>query len=144
IAERAGLESEDALIELLETAEPGQKNPELQKVADVWNNDFNAKTLPDEEGLYLSSGPMIVSDMVEDQSVTLVRNEAYEGDLQASVDEITVRFIGDASAQVTALRNGEVDIIAPQPTTDTTDQVKDIDGVEVLEGSQLSYDHVDL
>lgn len=144
VAERAGLESEEALVELLETAKPGQKNPQLQKVADVWNKDFNAKTLPDDKGLYLSNGPMIVSDMVEDQSVTLVKNEAYKGDLEAGVDEITVRFIGDASAQVTALRNGEVDIIAPQPTTDTIQQIEEIDGVEMLEGSQLSYDHVDL
>lgn len=144
IAERAGLESEEALVELLETAKPGQANPQLQKVADVWNNDFNHKTLPDDESLYLSSGPMIVSDMVEDQSLTLVRNEAYEGENKAGVDEITVRFIGDASAQVTALRNGEVDIIAPQVTTDTTEQIAAIDGVEMLEGSQLAYDHVDL
>lgn len=144
IAERAGLESEEALVELFETAKPGKKNAQLQKVADVWNTDFNAKTLPDDPSLYLSSGPMIVSDMVEDQSVTLVKNEAYKGDNEARVDEITVRFIGDASAQVTALRNGEVDIIAPQPTTDTIQQIDGIDGVTMLEGSQLSYDHVDL
>jgi peptide/nickel transport system substrate-binding protein len=144
VAERAGLESEEALVELLETAKPGKKNPQLQKVADVWNNDFNTKTLPKEESLYLSSGPMIVSEMVEDQSLTLVKNEAYKGDNAARVDEITVSFIGDASAQVAALRNGEVDIIAPQATTDTTEQITALDGVEMLEGSQLAYDHVDL
>lgn len=143
LADRAGI-TEEELVELLETEEAGQPNRDLQAVAKVWGEDFVTKSLPDDPALYLSSGPMVVSEMVPDQSMTLVRNESYTGDLEPNVDEITVRFIGDASAQIAALRNGEVDIIAPQPTTDTVEQVKAVDGVTVLEGSQLSYDHVDL
>lgn len=143
VAERAGI-TEEELVQLLEDAKPGEENNQLQAVAKVWNQDFVTKSLPEDPSLYLSSGPMIISEMTPDQSITLVRNDQYTGDLTPNVDEITVRFIGDASAQIAALRNGEVDIIAPQPTTDTVQQVQALDGVTVMEGSQLSYDHVDL
>lgn len=143
LAQQAGL-TEPELLELLQTVQPGEKNKDLQAVAKSWNEDFVTKSLPDDPSMYLSSGPMVVSEMVADQSVTLVRNENYTGDLVPNVDEITVRFIGDASAQIAALRNGEVDIVAPQPTTDTVQQVEALDGVTILEGSQLAYDHVDL
>lgn len=144
VAKRAGLADENALVSLLEKAEPGKADAQLKAVAKVWNEDFNAKTLPADPELYLSNGPMIVSQMVQDQSVTLKRNDKYTGKLKPKVDEITVRFIGDAAAQIAALRNGEVDIIAPQATTDTVQQLKGLNGVKTLEGSQLAYDHLDL
>ncbi len=145
VADRAGM-TEEELITLLETATPGEENEQLAAVAEVWNKAFNVKEMPTGEDvdLLLSSGPMIVTDFVPEQSITLKVNENYGGDLKANVDEITVRFIGDAAAAIAALRNGEVDIIAPQPSVDTIEEVKGIDGVTVLEGPQLSYDHVDL
>ena len=144
VAEQAGLADEAALVELLETATPGEANEQLQAVADFWNTGFVTNTMPSDESLLLSSGPMIVTDMVADQSITLGVNENYGGELPAQVDEITVRFIGDAAAAIAALRNGEVDIIAPQPTVDSVTEVQGIDGVTVLQGSQLAYDHIDL
>ena len=53
------------------------------------------------------------------------------------------RFIGDASAQVTALQNGEVDIINPQASADTLTALKNTTAT-VLAGDQASYDHLDL
>lgn len=143
VAEQAGID-EAQLIELIEGGTEGQPGEELQAVAEFWNTGFVTKDLPSEAGIYLSSGPMIVSEMVADQSMTLVRNEAYAGDLVPNVDEITVRFIGDAAAAISSLRNGEVDIIAPQPTVDSVQEVSGMDGFTVLQGSQLSYDHLDL
>lgn len=143
VAEQAGLD-EAQLIELIEGGTEGQPGEELQAVAEFWNTGFVTNTLPSDEGIYLSSGPMVVSEMVADQSITLVRNEAYAGDLVPNVDEITVRFIGDAAAAISSLRNGEVDIIAPQPTVDSVQEVTGMDGFTVLQGSQLSYDHLDL
>ncbi|MCA1782669.1 MAG: ABC transporter family substrate-binding protein [Dermatophilaceae bacterium] len=144
VAEQAGLADEAALVELLETATPGEANEELQAVADFWNTGYVTNTMPSDESLLLSSGPMIVTDMVPEQSVTLAVNDAYGGDLPAQVDEITVRFIGDAAAAIAALRNGEVDIIAPQPTVDAVQEVQSIEDVTVLQGPQLVYDHLDL
>jgi len=143
VAEAAGID-EAQLIELIEGGTEGQPGDELKAVAEFWNTGFVTKELPSNEGIYLSNGPMIVSEMVADQSITLIRNENYAGDLVPNVDEITVRFIGDAAAAISSLRNGEVDIIAPQPTVDSVQEVTGMDGFTVLQGSQLSYDHLDL
>lgn len=145
VAERAGM-TEEELVTLLESATPGEANEQLTALAEVWNTDFTVEQMPsgEDENLLVSSGPMIVSEFVPEQSITLVRNENYGGDLAAQVDEITVRFIGDAAAAISALRNGEVDVIAPQPSTDTIQQLEALDGVTVLQGDQLSYDHIDL
>lgn len=150
VAKRAGLADEQALVDLIMNTEKGdpaapKENPELQKVAQVWNEDFVTKSLPAEEELYLSSGPFIVSDIQADQSLTMVRNEEYGG-TAAKLDSVTVRYTSDPSAAVTALRNGEADIAAPQASVDTLMQLKELEssGIKVQKGLQLAYDHVDI
>jgi peptide/nickel transport system substrate-binding protein len=149
LAEKGGLADEDALIELIETAPAGdpenpQERPELQAVADFWNTGFDTKSLPTDESLFLSNGPFITTDMTPDQSMTLSRNEDYSWGPEPKVDEITVRYIGEAPAQVQALQNGEADIIAPQASADTIEQLDALEGVNVNRGNELSYDHLDL
>ncbi|WP_026531749.1 ABC transporter family substrate-binding protein [Arthrobacter sp. H41] len=149
VATNAGLADEDALIELIQTAPEGdpaapEERAEMQAVADFWNTGFDTKSLPTDPALYLSNGPYIVSAMTPDQSMTLIRNEDYDWGPQPKVDEITVRYIGEAPAQIQALQNGEVDIIAPQASADTAEQLEALEGVEVLRGNELSYDHLDL
>lgn len=144
VAKNGGLADENALIELIQTAEPGVENAELRAVADFWNTGYDSTTLPSDPELYLASGPFIVSAVEENQSVTLVRNEAYTGDLKAGVDEIIVTTIPDATAAVQALRNGEVDVISPQSSADTLAALEAVEGVTVHTGAQLSYDHIDL
>ena len=46
--------------------------------------------------------------------MTLKANENYKGDHKPRTPSTVFRFIGDPLAQVTALQNGEVDIINPQ------------------------------
>jgi peptide/nickel transport system substrate-binding protein len=149
LAEKGGLADEDALIELIETAPAGdpespEERPEVQALADFWNTGFDTKSLPADTSLFLSNGPFIASAITPDQSMTLTRNQDYSWGPEPSVDEITVRYIGEAPAQVQALQNGEVDIIAPQASADTVEQLEALEGVEVLQGNQLSYDHLDL
>ncbi|QTG80733.1 ABC transporter family substrate-binding protein [Arthrobacter crystallopoietes] len=150
IAEKAGLADEQALIDLIQglergdAANPADPNAELQSVADVYNTGFDTKSLPNEESLYLSSGPFVVDSITPDQSITLVRNESYDWGPTPNVNEITVRFIGAAPDQVQALENGEVDIIAPQPSADTVELLESIEGVTVEVDDQLAYDHIDL
>ena len=76
----------------------------------------------------------------------MVKNKDYNWGPEAKLDEITVRYIGSAPAQVQALKNGEADIIAPQASADTVEQLKALEsqGVTVEVGNQLSYDHIDL
>ncbi|MFZ3452514.1 ABC transporter family substrate-binding protein [Arthrobacter sp. 7Tela_A1] len=150
VAEKAGLADGDALIELIQNtpagdpANPAPVNEELKAVADFWNTGFDTKSLPSDPSLYLSNGPFIVSEIDPENSMTLTRNEDYAWGPEPKVDEIVVRYIGEAPAQVQALKNGEVDIIAPQASADTVEQLEAIEGVTINSGNELSYDHVDL
>ncbi|MCU1631677.1 MAG: transporter substrate-binding protein [Micrococcaceae bacterium] len=149
LAEKGGLADEDALIELIQTTPAGDpespvERPEVQALADFWNTGFDTKSLPTDPSLFLSNGPFVASAITPDQSMTLTRNEDYNWGPEPKVDEITVRYIGEAPAQVQALQNGEVDIIAPQASADTVEQLEGLEGVTVEQGNQLSYDHLDL
>lgn len=150
-AEKAGMSQEELTKLLTETPKGDPQNPaakpnaQLKKVADFWNTGYDTKSMPTDKSLYLSSGPFIVKDIVPDRSMTLVRNEMYNWGPMPKVDSIVVRYIGEAPAQVQALQNGEVDIIAPQPSADTVEQLKALGNDVVVEtGNELAYDHLDL
>ena len=149
LAEKAGIGDEDALIEAIQNAPEGDAEnptdrPDIQALADFWNTGFDTKSLPSDESLYLSNGPFIASEITPEQSMTLTRNDDYTWGPMPKVDEIVVRYIGEAPAQVQALQNGEVDIIAPQASADTVEQLDALEGITVNRGNQLSYDHIDL
>lgn len=149
VAKNGGLADGQALIDLLKGLPAGDESlteadPALKAVSDFWNTGFDYTTLPDDPELYLASGPFIVSDVVENQTVTLVRNEKYTGDLKPQVDEIVMRSIPDPTAAVQALQNGEVDVVAPQSSADTLVALEALDGITVHSGDQLAYDHLDL
>ncbi|WP_342372043.1 ABC transporter family substrate-binding protein [Propioniciclava soli] len=116
----------------------------LAEIAKVFNNDFNFKSMPTEEDLLVSSGPYVITDLVEEQYITLERNENYQGERTPSIDQVTVRIIPDAQASVQALQNGEVLITQPQSTADILQQLQAMDNVEVLTQSGATYEHVDL
>lgn len=150
VAKQAGLQDAQALVDLLKGLKRGDRkspqpvNAKLKAVADFWSTGFESKTLPSDPSLYLSNGPYIIKSVVPEQSVTLVRNKDYNWGPAPKLDEIVVRTIGAAPAQVQALKNGEVDIINPQASADTVEQIKALTGVNLLLGNQLSYDHLDL
>ncbi|WP_431813800.1 ABC transporter family substrate-binding protein [Kocuria sp. cx-455] len=149
VAEEAGM-TEDELLTVLEDSPEGdpespKENADLAKIGKAWDTAFNFTATPENDKLLLSNGPYKIQDIVENSSLTMVKNDQYNGEHEGKLDEITVRFIGDSTAQIQALRNGEVDIMAPVSVNkDTIDQVKEIDSVNVLQGQDLSYDHVDL
>lgn len=152
LAKKAGLTDAKAFVDLLKSTPRGDAkapkpaNAQLQAMAELWNTGFDTKTLPADPSLYLSNGPFIVKGINQDQSLTMVKNKDYNWGPEAKLDEITVRYIGSAPAQVQALKNGEADIIAPQASADTVEQLKALEsqGVTVELGNQLSYDHIDL
>lgn len=152
LAKQAGLADAKAFVDLVkgmprgDAKAPQPANAQLQAMAEMWNTGFDSKTLPADPNLYLSNGPYIVKGVNQDQSLTMVKNKDYNWGPEAKLDEITVRYIGSAPAQVQALKNGEADIIAPQASADTVEQLKALEsqGVTVEVGNQLSYDHIDL
>jgi len=152
LAKKAGLADTKAFIDLLkgmprgDSKAPKPANAQLKAMADLWNTGFDTETLPADPSLYLSNGPFLVKSINQDQSLTMVKNKDYNWGPEANLDEITVRYIGEAPAQVQALKNGEADIIAPQASADTVEQLKALEsqGVTVDVGNQLAYDHIDL
>lgn len=149
IAEKAGVSVEDIVGAIQEgkkgdPAAPAAPIEPLVKAAEVYNSAFDVTSLPDDPSLYLSNGPFVVDTWEPTQSMTLKVNENYKGTLKPAYTSLVFRFIGDAQAQVTALQNGEVDIINPQASSDTLTAVNAIPGAVVLTGDQLSYDHVDI
>lgn len=116
----------------------------LAKIADTWTNAFNFTSLPDDPELYLSYGPYVISDYVENQYLTLSRNESYSWGPEPKVDSITIRYSEDPLASVTALQNGEVDLIAPQSSVDVLATLDGIDGVSYTSAPEGTYEHVDL
>jgi peptide/nickel transport system substrate-binding protein len=151
VAAKSGLNDESDLVNLIKGSRRGDIkepaiNAPLKRVSDFWNSGFDTKSLPDDPAMYLSSGPYIVRDIVPGASIRLVQNKDYVWGPEPSLDEITVTFTGAAAAAVAALRNGQADIIAPQPSAGTESLFDGLtaQGNTVQRYSQSGYDHLDL
>jgi peptide/nickel transport system substrate-binding protein len=129
-----------AIIDAIE----GNDQAALAKISNAWNTIFNFSEMPEDTDLVLATGPYVITEFKADQFVTLKANPEYKGAKKPKVEEITVRVIPDPLAAVTALENGEVDIISPQATTDVVKALEPIDGIEILTGLEATYEHVDL
>jgi peptide/nickel transport system substrate-binding protein len=133
-------EATDALVEAIRDGDVERLGP----ISNFWSTGFQMVNLPDDPALYVSSGPYVLTDLVENQYVTLEANPGYSGDHRAAVERITVRYNEDPMAQVQALDNGELDVISPQSTADVLGALENVDGVEVVTGVEGTYEHVDL
>ncbi|AGW41914.1 dipeptide porter [Leifsonia xyli subsp. cynodontis DSM 46306] len=149
VAKKAGLSSAADLTKLLkglpkgDPASPAAPDATLKKAADFVNTGYDITAMPTDKDLLVASGAFTLSSWTPGQSLTMVRNKYYAGGLEPNVDKIVFRIIPDANAQVTALQNGEVDIINPQASADTLTALKKT-SAKVLTGDQASYDHLDL
>src|SRR5439155_4624213 len=76
-------------------------------------------------------------------TVTLVKNPQYYGPA-AKLDTVVFRAITDSAQEPTALANGEVDGIYPQPQLDLVNRVKNISGVDYHVSQGLVFEHIDL
>ncbi|MFC0682263.1 ABC transporter family substrate-binding protein [Lysobacter korlensis] len=142
--EALGIDDPTEAKERLISAIQNNDAADLAPIANTWNTAFNFTEMPENEALVVSSGPYTIEEFVADQYITLRANENYTGDLQPNIEELTIRFIGDPLAAVTALENGEVDVISPQSTTDVVEALEAVDGVEIIKGLEGTYEHVDL
>ena len=149
VAKKAGLGSAADLTALLmslpkgDPANPVAADPTLKAAADFVNTGYDVTAFPTDPDLLVSSGPMVPTGWTPGQSFTMERNKYYVGGMIPNIDKMILRVIPDANAQVTALQNGEVDIINPQASADTLTALENT-GADVLTGDQVSYDHLDL
>jgi peptide/nickel transport system substrate-binding protein len=116
----------------------------ITALAKAWSTKWNVTSMPSDKKLLVTDGPYQVTNFVKNQYITLTKNSSYAGGPTPKVDNLTVRFISDPTAQVQALQNGEVDIISGQATTDTLGAIKKLNTVKYTNTAESSYEHVDL
>jgi peptide/nickel transport system substrate-binding protein len=122
-----------ALFSALLPAHIANKDP--KGVVEGWNNGFN-------KGITVSGGPFKFGTYKPTDSLTLVRNDAYWGP-KAHLDSVVFRFLPESTTQPDALKNGEVQMIYPQPQLDLVAQVKGIPGITSQTNFGLSFEHLD-
>jgi len=135
-------EATQALIDAFQNNDAAALGP----ISQFWNTGFQyGDTLPDDELLYLSSGPYLMVDFVKDQYLTLERNPDYTGDKVPTIDQITFRYNEDPMAMVQALQNGEVNLISPQSSADVIAAIEGLgEGFEFVTGEEATFEHIDL
>lgn len=116
----------------------------LAKLANVWNTGFDYTSMPDNELLYLSSSAYVMTDYVENQYLTVTAREDYDWGPAPKVESITIRYTEDPLASVTALQNGEVDLIQPQSSVDVIETLAGIEGITYQPEEEGTYEHVDV
>ena len=116
----------------------------LSKIAKSWNEDFNYTSMPDDELKYLSSGAYVMSEYVENQYLTVTARDDYAWGPKPKVESITIRYTEDPLASVTALQNGEVDLIQPQSSVDVIETLEGVEGITYQAEEEGTYEHVDV
>jgi peptide/nickel transport system substrate-binding protein len=115
-----------------------------QDVANAWMREINDPTT----GRSIGNGPFLFQRWVRGRDVTFVRNPRYWKE-RPSLDRIVVRFVGPTGDlgvdAFERLRSGELDVVNNGPFTD--EQVRELqrsDSLQVLVGSSLNWEHVDI
>jgi len=117
----------------------------LAEIANVFNTAFDYDTLPDDPGIYLSTGMYLLDAYDQRAEMTFTVNPDYNWGPMPKVETIVYRIIGDPTASVQALANEEIDVMQPQATVDSVEQLKGYAdrGIELVTGGTAVYEHVD-
>ena len=120
----------------------------LKKLGAIWSKDYNVSVVNASTNplLLVGNGPFMIKSAVANGAVTMVRNPKYNsGPKVKSLERVVFKVIGDGTAAAQALKNGEVDVYAGQPTADAVAQLKAMaPAVKVIGGDQAVYEHLDL
>ena len=116
----------------------------LAALSRFWNSGFNFTSMPTDRELLIGTGPYTITDFIADDHLILTANPNYVGDHKPVIERITVRFISDPLSQVRALRDGSVDVAAPQASADVSAALTNARRVTVARGFEGSYEHLDL
>jgi peptide/nickel transport system substrate-binding protein len=74
----------------------------------------------------------------------MVANPDFTWGPKPKIAKVTVRFIPDQTAQVQALKNGELSVLYGQATADTVASLKDASGIKSTTTPTATFEHVDL
>ena len=133
-------EAKDALVEAVQ----GNDRPDLAAISRFWTSGLNLGDDGIDVDLLVGSGPYVVSAVTVGEGITLTANAEYRGDHLPHFEEVVVRFISDPLQAIAALDAGEVDIIAPQATTDVMTALAALDGAQVQHGFTGTWERLDL
>ena len=117
---------------------PADHHDDLSALSRAWRTAYDDDALAAAAGVAVTTGPYAVSKVLPDQRVELVRNEQYTGSRPARFDSLVVRSDVHPLDQVTALRDGEVDVVAPVATTDVREALDDA-GARVVAGGDAVW-----
>lgn len=136
-------EQSDMSLEELIEAVKAEDAEALAPVAEFFNEGWN--TSPGEvpsDDIAPSAGPYKFKSWEPGQSITLTANDKYWGTPPATQD-LVIRFAA-ADTHVQALDNGDLNVIEPQATVDTLDQLKNLgDKIVIQQGSEMTWEHLD-
>jgi len=142
-AEQSGMTPEE-----LVTAIQEKDVDAIAPAAEFWNTGWLSpeKTLPD-PAIAQSSGPYSVdpaggAEWSVGEYVTLGPNASYWGPPPAT-SNLTFRF-ASPETHVQALSNGDINVVEPQATVDTVQQIQALGDAFVLDvGETMTFEHVD-
>ncbi|WP_022921879.1 ABC transporter substrate-binding protein [Ornithinimicrobium pekingense] len=140
VAEQSGLDP----AELTQAIIDGDGET-VGQASEFWNTGwvFNDYEIAD-EAIVPSSGPYTLQGSVweKDQSLGLVPNEEFWGTPPATAN-LVFKFAAPET-HVQALQNGDINVIEPQATVDTVDQLNNMgDTVSLLQGDEMTWEHLD-
>jgi len=126
LAAIASVTAPDAATVVFTMSEPNALLPE----AITWVKIIKVSALDAINTAPVTSGPFTVASFSPDNSLEIVRNDAYWG-TPAAVAGINFVKAADATSAVTSLRNGDIDILWGTPLADAPG-LQDQDGLQVI------------
>lgn len=124
------VEAPDAQTAVFKLASPYADFP--LELTQRWGRIVPKEAAADLKTKPVGSGPYMLAEYVPGAQVRVVRNEKHWDKNAGLVDEITLRTFPDEVAELTALRNGDTQIMFDVPSS-SYDQAKKIDGVAITE-----------
>jgi peptide/nickel transport system substrate-binding protein len=135
------LEQESGVPDLIEAVRQGELTTML-KLGDVYNSLWVFRPGHYNEELAPSAGPYQVTAWKAGMSLTLTPNPAWWG-TPPRARTIVIRFIPQ-DEQAAALRDGDIQVMDPQPNPDLLSQLKKLGAAAVVSThDEFSWEHVD-
>jgi len=121
----------------------------LKAIGKIWSTAYDITTINSKTNplLLVGNGDFKIESAVDNQNVILVvdpKTNGVSGPKAEGITKVIFRFdISDAAAPQ-ALANKELDLYQGQVTPDAVAQLKTIKGVNLIGGTQATYEHISL
>ncbi len=97
----------------------------VEAAADTWTLD---------PATLISNGPMVMTEWVHDDHITMAPNDKYYGRADITLDTLTWKLMDDENAQYAAWQSGDIDFLDSTPVDETANLI--------AAGTALTVDYV--